>query len=261
MPTLFIRINDIQISLFLKIFMIGTLAIGGVLFPFHETKALGAVITAGTPILTQEDATARVKQLNLIPDGVEITSVKENKGEKATWSVSFLGPEKNKEGNLQHSGEVVLLAADGSVIRFNESNGGDNTGIYFDAKDEKVSREQAISIAEAFIKQQNLQLDVSWILNLYPESAYSLRASTSYHSIRFNGSQNGIPYGEFGEQTFNMLIDRITGEVAFFQVYWTKMTFASPDKIISKKAAADIFFNSIQPNLYMLKYLIRRLLK
>jgi hypothetical protein len=252
MRTLFKRIHDNQLSLFLQLFMIGTLAIGGVLFPFHETKAQGAVVATGAPILTQEDATARAKQLNLIPDGAEITGVKETKGTKDTknsWTVTSVGPERNDEGKQIRYTEAKLLAADGSLMSFNDYRGEQSNALLFDEKAEKVSYEHALSIAEAFIKQQNWQIDSSWLLNSHPETAYDTRFNDrTRHEFKFNRTENGIP---IDQQLFYIAIDRVTGEVALYQIGWNKLEFVPSSPIISMKTAGNIFFNSIQPTLFI----------
>lgn len=230
--------------------MIGTLAMGGVVFPFTDIKAQNADTIAATPISNQDEATTRAKMLHLLPKEAVINSVQERNFLYDTWEISFATPDRDKDGNKMHSGEIVLLAADGSLVSFDDSKRGNNfNGMEFDAREERVSHEQAIPIAEAFIKNQNWMLDATWIINPYPESAFSTRGDDkSLHKIRFSRTQNGIPDDQ---QYFNVYIDRVTGAIVSYQVQWVKVTFASPNSIISKKDAGNILFNLIQPNLYI----------
>ncbi|MCL6459784.1 MAG: copper amine oxidase N-terminal domain-containing protein [Gorillibacterium sp.] len=98
--------------------------------------------------------------------------------------------------------------------------------------------------------EQDWQLEGGWSLNPYPESAYSIHyEGTSLHKIRFRRTEAGIPVAY--ERGVTVCIDRITGNVASYSISWYKVVFAPANQIISKKAAADIFFNKVQPYLYI----------
>ncbi|MDF2650148.1 MAG: hypothetical protein K0Q73_5953, partial [Paenibacillus sp.] len=61
------------------------------------------------------------------------------------------------------------------------------------APKEPISFTEAAAVAQNFIHNQSWGVDSQWIIDPYPESAYSRRyEDKTLHHIRFNRSVNGI---------------------------------------------------------------------
>ncbi|MBP1990454.1 copper amine oxidase N-terminal domain-containing protein [Paenibacillus eucommiae] len=204
-------------------------------------------------ITTQEQVITRVRDLKLIPAGTEVTDVRAEgaSSDQMKWSLSFAGPVKNAYGQLLHSGSVILNAADGFVLGYNEAKSKPDKDwskeVFkeFDAKDEKVSRDEAVVIAESFIASYARKLNAAWILNPYPEPGKDTRfEDLSLRKIRFNLSHDGIPYGH----TSSIYVDRITGEVANYYLSWNEDNeFPDINNVIPLETAQNLFFDKLRP--------------
>ncbi|MCA0756560.1 copper amine oxidase N-terminal domain-containing protein [Paenibacillus sp. N4] len=236
--------------------------LAAVLFLVAPSAALAAetAVSASSQaeIRTKEQAAALAREFSLMPEGAVIEEVKRQAVPYDCWRVAFVGPDRDREGRVINFGEILLQAKDGALAGFSAhywTKDRDITWIYgpeFDLSKQKVDKVQAAAIAEAFIKGLPWELDAEWMPNPYPESEYRTRADDkSLHKINFDRSVNGI---RVHSQRFSVFVDRITGEVASYEVYWGKMDFPAPNHLLSREEAALTLVRQVNPYLQMTEF-------
>lgn len=214
--------------------------------------------SAQAEIRTQEQAAALAWEFSLMPERAVIEEVKRQAVPYDCWRVAFVGPDRDRDGRLINGGEILLQAKDGALVGFSthywpkDRESTWMNGNEYDVSKQKVDKVQAAAIAEAFIIGLPWKLDAVWMPNPYQESEYSTRADDkSLHKINFDRSVNGI---RVHSQRFSVYVDRITGEVASYEVYWGKMDFPEPNHLLSREEAALKLVQKINPYLRMTEY-------
>lgn len=193
------------------------------------------------PIATEEEAVDRARLLPFLPEHAILGNVRFRMSATVpVWDVNF-----NSENKLG-AYSITFSQKDGSVMALSIT---DWAGEHAEsaAQKEPISFTEATAVAQNFIHNQSWGVDSQWIIDPYPESAYSRRyEDKTLHKIRFNRSVNGI---RFGDNRFTVSVDP-SGQVTSYQMYWSDMDFDDPSRAIEEKTAKDIYFDQTIPALY-----------
>ncbi|RJE87044.1 copper amine oxidase N-terminal domain-containing protein [Paenibacillus sp. 1011MAR3C5] len=207
-----------------KLLLASSLIIGVmVVVPTSSVHTAAATVK----LTNSEQAIKRAKELNLLPEGATVTSSLDLN--KEFWEIEY------KLHNQR--GEIWLSNETGELLKFYESN----LDIIGEGK-MKVTKEQAVQVAEAFIQQLPWKLEDTWIYNPYPISEYDKEKYGD--RIRFDRAHNGIRFeGNFIDVSVNVL----TGTVTSYTAYWGKETFETESSIMSYQAAAMKMYHEATP--------------
>jgi len=200
-------------------------------------------------IATSEEAIERARQLNLLAEDAEASAERRTTNGSDTWTVSFV-PGKNTTVQLPSFGEIKLSSVTGELLTFVSSSWNNDAQLEFDAAKEKISDEEAIRIARNFVQELPWKLDSEWIIDPYQEGEYWARGDDkTAHKVRFDRAHKGI---RLDQQTFEVYVDRITGEITTYGISWSKVQFADPTTgIIDAKQAGRLFYEQVKPFLYL----------
>ncbi|REK76822.1 copper amine oxidase N-terminal domain-containing protein [Paenibacillus paeoniae] len=194
-----------------------------------STPVKAADDAATRKLADSAQAIKRAKELKLLPEGATTT---------ITHMESNLSFFEIKYKLNNQMGEILLNSKTGEVIMFDEKN--------FDFLDEtngkEVTKEEAVFIAAAFIKETPWKLADTWIYNPYPISEYEKERYGD--PIQFNRAHNGI---RFEGNYFKLHVNPQTGNVQSYHVYWGNETFDDAHPIMSYQAAAKNIYKEVTP--------------
>ncbi|MEF2248168.1 copper amine oxidase N-terminal domain-containing protein [Paenibacillus sp. IITD108] len=202
-----------------------------------------------------DQAIERAEELLLLPEGAKVTA----KFNGAYWELTFKTVEKDFYGNARHTGELAISAVDGELTSFRVKYSlykytGDLMQPPYDESKQKISFEEATAIADQFASKQSWQLKDDWIHDRYPVSEYNTRdQEKTVHWVHYDRLHNGY---RDDSNHMAILVDRVTGEIASYEVYWTNNVYAVNDALegesefITAPAAAKIIINEIKPYLH-----------
>ncbi|MCR2807901.1 copper amine oxidase N-terminal domain-containing protein [Paenibacillus soyae] len=231
-----------------KLLLASSLAFGAAAV-FVPLPGYAAETSAAAKLNTNDQAMDRAIALKLMPADATVTNIVKRSDQ---WEIVFKTDEKDKEGKDRRFGEVVLGASNGEVIRFHDRLNLDEYTAYnpenpnpFDESKQKVDFQEAVRIADEFVEEQTWQLDDSWMHDFYDRSDYSTRADEpTVHWIRYHRSHEGIRYEA---NHMYVLVDRITGEVRSYEVFWHSQSFESSKGLPSLQTAAKAVMSSVEP--------------
>jgi hypothetical protein len=193
------------------------------------------------PIATEEEAVDRARLLPFLPEHAILGNVHSRMSPTVpTWNVNF------NSGNRLSTYSITLSQEDGNVMALSITDWAvERTEPA--AQKEPISFTEAAAVAQNFIHNQSWGVDSQWIIDPYPESAYSQRyEDKTLHKIRFNRSVNGI---RFVDNRFTVSVNQ-SGQVTAYQMNWSGMDFDDPSHAIGEKTAKDIYFDQTIPALY-----------
>lgn len=231
-----------------KMLLASSLAFGAIA-AIVPLPGYAAELSADAKLDNDDQAINRAIALKLMPEEATVTKITKRSDQ---WEIFFKTGEKDKEGKDRHFGEVVLSASNGEVIRFNDRLNLDEYTAYdpensrpFDESTQKIDFQSAVRIADDFVKQQTWQLDDAWMHDFYDRSDYSTRTDEpTVHWIRYHRSHEGIRYEA---NHMYVLVDRMTGAVRSYEVFWHKQAFESSKGLPSLQTAAAWAMNGIEP--------------
>lgn len=213
---------------FAKLLLASSLVIGTI--AIAPATSVHAAPATTVKLANSEDAVKRAKELNLLPEGAA-TKIHSDLN-KQFWEIEF---------ELQlNTGEIRLSTETGEILLFSQRN--------FDVSHEgkgKVTKEDAVKEAEAFIKKLPWKLESNWISNPYP-TWESVRNSFG-NPIRFNRAFNGVRYES---NYIDLYFDFQTGKIASYIIFWSKTTIDSVDSTMSYQAAAKRMYAELTPYLH-----------
>jgi hypothetical protein len=191
------------------------------------------------PIATEEEAVDRARLLPFLPEHAILGH---------SW-MSLVGPNWDvqfKSENRLSTYSISLSQEDGSVTGLSITDWAvERTEPA--AQKEPISFTEAAAIAHNFIHNQSWGVDSQWIIDPYPESAYSRRyEDKTLHHIRFNRSVNGI---RFVDNRFSVSVNQ-SGQVTAYQMNWSGMDFDDPSQAIGEEEAKNVYFDQTIPVLY-----------
>ncbi|MDQ6419460.1 copper amine oxidase N-terminal domain-containing protein [Paenibacillus sp. LHD-117] len=194
-----------------------------------------------SPSVKLEVGSAAIKQaksLQLMPETATAVTAK-RVGD--SWTIKY------KEKEAWRYGTVSLDANTGQPTAFQENFGStyilDGAPLVF-LGEEKITYEEAAAIAEQYSESQGWMQDAEWMLDLYPQVVNLRFETTVYHKIRFDRSFAGIRYTP---NSFDIWVDRETGEVKAHYVEWNETDFDVPKDMLPAVEAAAIFYREIDP--------------
>lgn len=233
------------------------LAVCIVTAPASLTRAQPLEEEAGTisgqlsqaPLDSKEEAVARARLFSFISADMVLVNANLT---QTVWELSFVGPERDQNGNYAKAVTVGLSAEDSSLKSLSMSqrpsavSGG---GEASDAEASPISREQAEETARLFIDGLQLEIDAAWMINRYSESGNDTRfEDESLYKVRFDRAVNGIRYAL---QQFIVFVDQ-RGTIISYDMRWSEMDFADPVNIISLEEAQNRIFDQVKPHLQFL---------
>jgi hypothetical protein len=221
--------------------------VGGGQGAFSAPTQAAAAEQANQPVRTKEAALQQAKALGLIPESAVIAEALQQTSPTALWTISFSSPAKGTSiaytGTVQissNNGEPLSLVLNSSL----DAIGADPNAPAFNTAKQKISYEQASTIAKAFIGKQTGALADQWLMETAPESAYSTRyESDAYHKIRYNMTYGGI---RLAGSTSRVFVDRISGEVAAYQLQWKKQSSALPVSKLTSAQASKLLYDRME---------------
>lgn len=193
-------------------------------------------------IASKEEAVERARLLPFLPEQAKLEAVQAwSSPEGLTWDTRF--SDENYKRNysirfMQDSGCIQFLTIQDSLVAQTEPPV---------VRDQPVTLEEATAIARAFIDNRDWGVDVEWMLNHYPESAYSTRYDDkTLHKLRFDSSVNGIRF----RQNQSTVWVNPDGQIASYHLVWFKHEFEDPSLAISEQAAKQLYLEQSAPVLY-----------
>lgn len=212
---------------------------------------------------TKEQAIAKANVLKLIPARAQITKASEilTSTNAKQWVLLYAEPEVNQQGQAMLSGRITLDVSSGAVVGFMESkrapekelnkldmDGSSSASNAKSGQQGNVSKQAAIEKAQVFIASLPWELDVDWMLNPNPETAYDTRFDEpSQHKIRFQSSHKGIRL-EGGPQ-FTIYVDMGTGELSAYDVNWNAVHFVDVKNPVSIGQVQGSIIHQLKPEL------------
>lgn len=203
-----------RIALLLSILMLMTVLVPIQSFAAQDEELKKAIKTA--------------KQLFSIPDDFDFDYNVDTRGDKTVWHLNW----RDKEGIR---GNVsVSLDDEGTVLSYH-SYKPYKPDDYNRRKFPKISKSEARTIAEAFIKKVNP--DILPQLKYQENNNISLRDRAYY--INFTRVANGIP---FVNNSVGVSVDKESGEVMNYRLEWTdNINFPDPESAISVEEAQKAY--------------------
>lgn len=205
----------------------------------EQSSSPPSSITKTGPIATEDEAAARARLLPFLPEDAILSH---------SW-MSLVGPNWDvqfKSENMLSTYSISLSQEDGSVTSLSITDWAVKHTEPA-AQKEPISFAEAAAIAHQFIHNQSWGVDSLWIIDPYPEPAYSRRyEDKTLHHIRFNRSVNGI---RFVDNRFSVSVNQ-SGQITAYQMIWSGMDFEEPSQAIGEEEAKNIYFDQTIPVLY-----------
>lgn len=229
-----------------KLLLASTIAFGMITgaasVPAHAAE------TASVKLADGKQAIERAQSLNLLPDGATVT--KSSKRHTGEWEIVYRTDEKDSNLRGLHFGEIWLSAENGEVLLYNASM--HNNIASPDKGEQKVSFEEAVAIADQYLKERTWKLGVdTWIHDFYPRTNYvdwresgNWATEKRYHTIFYHRAHEGMRYES---NYLNITVDYVTGNVQSYSLFWQKANFESSANMLSFDEAARKMLDGVSP--------------
>ncbi len=232
-----------------------SIAFGAIMcpLPLYEGKVQATEENA-FKLNTAKEAIDRARALRLVPTEARASA----KLAEQSWEVSFWGEHLSPSDQKPYlSGLITLQAKNGKVTAYSANLRSSYSIPYgsdpFDESTFKFAVNQALEIATQFVSEKAWDIPVHWMYNPYPIDDYTAGRefqSPRMHIVRFDRSHDGIRDGSINA---SVTVDRVTGDVRAYSVYWKEPLPYSPNSlqeatgVIGLNKAAELFYDAVDP--------------